>query len=436
MWDDLSENSFGDTDGRFQSPDGVAVLWKGAPVPQDGHTLDIGPRLVDLYRRHGVRFADRLCGSFALVLRDPAHDLAALIRDPAGTIPLYYATGPKGRLLFATQIRRLLPSLGPPALNPAKLLDFLAFFWSVNEETFFKGVQVVPQGAACVNGQIERYFNFGHCPAADDGTDPAQMTIAVLRDVLRRVPSEATACHLSGGVDSSLLTALAAEVFGPPLPAFVAAFSGYPEYNEAPYARAAADSVGATLVEVGVYPEDFSKFFSEVIRVIEEPKCHPPVFPRFVLEAEAAHRGVRTMISGRGADELFTGYDWHRPDQLADHRRRRTVVSPEERSRLLRVESLDALRYSPEEAYDVVFARCNGPTLLDRVLAMDWHTLMANWLILDFKISSYFNIQPYAPFVDRTMIDLALSIPAEKKAAGGEPKALLKRVSKSMYGTP
>jgi len=350
-----------------------------------------------------------------------------LARDRAGTVPLYYARGENGQLLFGTHIRDLLPRLGSVELEPAALLDYLTFLWSLEGKTFFSGVKLVPPGSVYNNGQIEQYFTFEHCqPEMRNERQWCESIVAVLTEAVSDVVQPRLGSHLSGGVDSSAMAVLVARVAGSPARAFVATFPDYPEYDEAPYAQMVADEIGAELIRVAARPEHLSETLSDVILAAEEPKCHPPVFPRYFLESAAARAGCRVMVSGRGADELFTGYDWHKEDCLANQLARRTVFGRRERAALVRPEFLGKTDYDPERAYARVLAACPGSAPLERVMALDFYTLMANWLVLDYKLSARFGIEPAAPFLDRRVIDLALSIPPEVKRRDNKPKALLK----------
>jgi asparagine synthase (glutamine-hydrolysing) len=424
MWGEIADtvNSNGET--HADPATGITVVWAGHVRIRE----EVGPCLLDKYQRHGSRLAEHIEGDFAVAICDVRNRRTLLARDPAGTVPLYYARGADGQLLFGTRIRDLLPRLGRIELEPAALLDYLTFLWSLDEKTFFRGIKLVPPGAVYDNGRIERYFTFEHePPQAGTVEEWRDAIVTALTEAVGDVVQPLLGCHLSGGVDSSAMAALIARAAGAPVPGFVATFPDYPGYDESPYAQMVADEIGAKLVRVSASPDTFAETLADVLMAAEEPKCHPPVFPRYLLESAAANAGCRVMVSGRGADELFTGYDWHKEAGLADHRSRRTVFGPRERAALVRPGFLEKAEYDPEQMYDGVFASCPGNTPLERVMALDSRTLMANWLVLDYKLSTWFDIEPAAPFLDRRVIDLALSIPGDVKRRDDEPKALLKQ---------
>ena len=416
---------------RYTDKDtGVTVQWAGRLRTPQG--MEPGPYLTGLYARHGAAFAEHIEGGFALALHDSKAPRTLLARDAAGTVPLYYAESTEGQLLFAVRIGDLLPRLKDTRLNAAALLDYLTFVWSLDGKTFFEGVQLLPAGAVLDNGRVKSYFTFEHHPENRSEETWCEEIIDTLKQVVLPFAQPGVGCHLSGGIDSSLMAVLLAELAGMPPQAYVAAFPDYARFDESPYGQLVADQIGAAFTRVIPQAEDFPEALTGLMRAAEEPKCHPPVFPRYLLEAAAHQAGHRIMVSGRGADELFTGYDSHKQASLNGHRARRTLFDPAQRARLLRASFIKAVGYEPETAYDAIFAACPGDTLLERALAFDFRTLMANWLTLDYKLSTHFGTEPVAPFLDRRVIDLALRIPVEVKCADDQPKALLKRAVRGL----
>jgi asparagine synthase (glutamine-hydrolysing) len=413
---------------------GTRVVWAGRlGVPGGTTSENVGAYLLGMYERYGSSFAGHIEGDFAVAVCNPRERTTVLARDPAGTVPLYYAHAPDGRLLFGTHIMDIVPELGRRELDPAALLDYLTFLWSLDEKTFFRGVRLVPPGAVYASGTIERYFTFEHVASEQQSTDEwCAVILATLEEAVRKTIQPHMGCHVSGGVDSSAIAVLASRMARNPIRGFVGSFPDYPDYDEAPYAQIVADQVGVELVRVSVRPEDFADMLADVLLAAEEPKGHPPILPRYLLESAAATSGCRVTLSGRGADELFTGYDWHRQAALPGHLARRTVFDPAGRARLLRPEFLSAADYDPEQAYERVLAACPGHSLLERLMALDFYTLMANWLVLDYKLSTRFGIQPAAPFLDRSVMELALRIPAELKRRDDQPKILLKEAVASL----
>lgn len=431
LWPEVGKTRHSVHDRYTDAESGIIVFMAGVIRADNQEISGPGPTLVNAYLRHGIDFPRHIQGEFAVAVHDPRTGKTLLARDPAGTVPLYYATDDDGRLFFSTHIRDLLPMLGKIMLDPRKLLDYLTFFWSVDEATFFKGVSLVPQGAVWCDGHVHRYVTFDHQPEERREDEWCTEIVRVLSESAHMHTTADLGCHLSGGVDSSVLTVLIAKHVGR-IPAFVSSFPDYESYDETPYAKIVADFAGIELVRVKPRPEDLIGSLIELMLSVEEPKCHPPVFARFILESVAAKHGIKVMVSGRGADELFTGYEWHRQAQLTDHLQRRMLFTNDDRRRLVHRDFLDSVDYSPEEAYNNVFGQISGKTMLERILALDFHTLLANWLVVDHKVSSHFGIRPVAPFLDSRMMELALRIPVDLKRWADEPKSLLKKAVSSI----
>jgi len=403
---------------------GVAVLCAGRI--RTGEDRAAGPLIVRQYERFGPACASRIEGSFAFAIYDSRSHRSVLARDTAGTVPLYYANTSDGTLVFGTRIEPMLGQLGRPELEPASLLDYLTFLWSLDGKTFFRGITLLPPGSVYVDGYTERYFSFQHTPEQREPVEWQNAIVDTLTEVVREIAKPGIGCHLSGGIDSSVMAALVTRLSGQPPPSFVASFPGYADYDESPYAQLVADNIGSELVRVAVRPESFPDTLTSIIGTLEEPKCHPPVFPRYLVGKSAHNAGCALVVSGRGADELFTGYDSHMADSLQSHRARRTLFDRAQRAHLLRAEFMETTDYDPDRAYDEIFEQTQGNSILERVLAFDFNTFMANWLAIDYKVSRRFDIVPVAPFLDRRVIELALRIPVELKCPDDRPKQLLK----------
>lgn len=426
MFGEISDKLSCPNDFFSHEETGVSIAWTGhigetrklaAPPPQ---------QIFELYERHGADFVRHLPGSFAVALHDPRKSQWFLARDRAGTIPLYYTRTSSGSLFFSTTIRPLLFHVDSVELHGPALVDFLTHLWALDGKTFFKGIKLLAQGAVLTAQGERRYFSLEHKTESRSEEEWRQAILETFDACIRDAATPAAACHLSGGIDSSLVAEALSRLTGQPAAAYCVSFPDYPAYDETPFARIAATRVGANLHEVPVRPADFPKTLPTLLRVIEEPKCHPPVFTRFILEAATRAGGHDTVLTGRGADELFTGYDAHRKENLRDHRQRRTIFDATQRTALIQPDFASTFEYDVRGAYDQVFDSCPGQQPLEQIMAFDFQTLMANWMVLDYKISAHHEAQCIAPFLDQRMIDLALSIPLAVKCPGDSPKALLR----------
>jgi asparagine synthase (glutamine-hydrolysing) len=268
------------------------LAWHGVTVPERSDTAILGA-LLDQY---GIGAVDRLNGMYALAWDDG--ERVWLARDPVGTKPLYY----RGRA-FASEIAPLLADGARPCTGA--IARWLSFHCAYGEETFFEGVRRVPMGGIVTlpDGRIHRSGSPSLAPAPPNPSLDAEMLRKVLRRAVRdATPQEPFGVSLSGGLDSTLVAALATG-------ARVAFHGRVAEEgcDESLYARAAADALGLPLREIPVTAEACRDALPLVVRAMEEPAAGPGVLGQWLV-AKAAAREVRILLSGCGGDELFGGY--------------------------------------------------------------------------------------------------------------------------------
>lgn len=272
--------------------------------------------LAALYRQHGTGCVHRLNGQFAFALWDRLRRRLLLARDRVGIMPLHYSLQ-RGRLLFASEIKALLPLFDQaPELDPVAL-DQLFTFWTARPpRTLFRGVQQLLPGELLVveGGRLrrQRYWDWEfpvepdqYAAAAPDRL--ADELRALLADAVRlRLPP--SAAYLSGGLDSSALVALMRQLGeGPPH-----TFSlGFPEagLDESRYQRRMAAAVGSVHRQRQCRPAEIAARLPEAVRHAETPFLRMAPVPMSLLSAEARQAGFAAVLTGEGADEVLGGYD-------------------------------------------------------------------------------------------------------------------------------
>ncbi len=265
------------------------------------------------YAAYGTECLHRLRGMFAFALWDPAAARLFCARDRFGIKPLYYALV-DGRLLFASEIKALLPLLPAIETDTAALAEYLTFQYTLGERTLFKGVKQLLPGQALVaeNGGVRvwRYWDVHY-----DVDHALRADACVSR--LRQLVDESVALHLrsdvpvgaylSGGVDSSLVGVLAAEHESGARLGFHGKFTDHPGYDESRYARIAAAASRTTLHDLTITADDFRNNADRVLYHLDQPVAGPGAFPQFMVSALAA-RHVKVVLCGQGGDEIFGGY--------------------------------------------------------------------------------------------------------------------------------
>ncbi|MCI0340389.1 MAG: asparagine synthase (glutamine-hydrolyzing) [Planctomycetales bacterium] len=310
--------------------------------------------LVHLYEEHGISFLDRLNGMFAFALWDGSRGVLHLVRDRLGVKPLVYSEGPEA-ILFGSEIKAVLAGLpARPALDPAGIEAYLAALYVPAPATAFRGIRKLPPGhRAEVTASGIRLERWWRLPEPDPDPRPTldewgEEVWALLSDAtrLRLVSDVPLGVLLSGGLDSSLVTAALREHRPGAIHTHSIGFPGAGPYDESSYARAAARHFGTEHHECPLTkpPDDAPGL---VARAFDEPFADSSALATGPLCAHA-RRDVTVSLSGDGADEVFGGYTWLRDDERL---RRRTRFVPRAAARaaraLLRPRGPDPTRRDP-----------------------------------------------------------------------------------------
>jgi asparagine synthase (glutamine-hydrolysing) len=280
--------------------------------------------IVHAYEEWRTEAFRRLNGQWALGLWDSDRAELVLARDPFGVRPLYLAEH-GGRLTFASEVKALFagdPSL-PRRLSPTGLDQVFTFWTTVAPQTVFEGIEEVEPGTVRVYGaggvRRDRSWDAGY-PEEKHGEFRGSLTDAV-REV-RRALEHATSLrmlradvpvgsYLSGGLDSSFIAALGLRAKGAKFSTFSLRFEDA-EYDETPHQRAMAAHLGSDHHEVLVSRSDIATVFPEVIRHTERPVLRTAPAPLFLLSRLVRDSGIKVVLTGEGADEMFAGYDLFR----------------------------------------------------------------------------------------------------------------------------
>jgi len=272
-----------------------------------------------LYGRKGLAFVDDLRGMFAISIYDAERGRLVLSRDPFGIKPLYYAETQRG-FAFASEPQALIGAgLVKPVVRDTARDAFLQLQFSTGRKTIYKGIKRVLPGETLV---IERGLIVEHHmkyalegrKSRSIGEDQAMKELEeALKDSVK-VHQRADVPYglfLSGGIDSSALLSLMAELNDNPIKAFTAGFSGTDVHDEREHARMLAKKVGADHTEVDFNEQDFLNLLPQIAEAIDDPVADYAVLPTFKLAREAK-KDVKVVLSGEGADELLGGYGRYR----------------------------------------------------------------------------------------------------------------------------
>lgn len=301
-------------------------LWAELGVePVNGVDVAVVPELV---ARYGVDGLARIDGQFATVVLDQAQDVLYLARDRFGICPLYFAVV-EGRVHFCSELKPLVRVLdGPWRLDLAAVDQYLALGNIVAPRTVVSGVRAVEPACAvrfAADGQrTARFWRFGDGFAdIADGTDTvstADLRTGVRSAVAARLDADVEiGAYLSGGFDSSALLMEAAGL-SDRVRSFSVVFDD-PALNEADYQREVVAAAGSKHEDVVCRGTDIAARFEDMVRHCCVPQRETYNVAALMLSEKVRAAGIKGVISGEGADELFFGYDSYAFDS-APHLRR------------------------------------------------------------------------------------------------------------------
>lgn len=428
--------------------------------------------ILHAFMQWGVACMHRFIGMFAFAITDTQSGEVTLVRDRYGIKPLYYARH-RDTILFASEMKALLAVMDERRVDHQSLAEWMLYrnVDSLTPQTLIEGIYSVLPGHAVTMGprgiesapwyspldfvSEERYRRF-------EAAKPEEVVSGVdklLNDAvrLRLISDVPVGTLLSGGLDSSLVTAMAAR-YTDKLTAFHVSVAGFPNLDERRYAEQLTNRLKLPLVPFSLTGENFRKALPYCVYLSDLPLSHPNTIAYHLISKVAREHGVIVLLSGEGADELFGGYSWNyrrrrrllrlqkwldlMPQRLHDFaqllvysnaglpvsvRRFREVLAPT-------VDFLD--RYARhdwlercEEAYGFV-ASAEDRVVLGSMLAdlSDYLTPLLRRLD---RASMGASVECRVPFLDHRLVHEAINMPLSYKVGGRADKWVLKQVAMS-----
>jgi len=270
--------------------------------------------IVHLYEEMGERCLDKLNGMFALALWDRRNRRLFLARDRIGVKPLYYAFR-DGKLIFASEIKSILEAGMAAEPDRRAIVDYMTLGYVLDDKTFFEGIKQLPAGhlALLENGKllVKEYWDVHFKTVERSEKETIEELRRLIQDAVRiRLRSDVPlGCHLSGGIDSSLVTCVASQLLGGKVKTFTGAFNEGPEFDETWYARKVSEQVGTEYYEVRPDGADFIKVLDRLIWYMDYPEMGPGIYPQYYV-CRLAREHVKVILGGQGGDEVFAGYPW------------------------------------------------------------------------------------------------------------------------------
>lgn len=433
------------------------------------------------YREYGRDCIRMLRGMFAIALLDVEQQTLLLARDRAGEKPFFYSLH-QGRLRFASELKALFADPDVPRVMDERALDaYLAFGYVPGEQCIIAGVKKLAPGTMATfslkTGTLDtsRYWELPAPPASENVDEEelvnrldALFEASVREQLVADVP---VGVLLSGGIDSSLVVAMAARVSSRPVRTFTIAFPGHGVFDEGPYAKIVADHFGTEHHELVAEPASLD-LLPELVHQYDEPLADSSMLPTFLVS-----RLIRPLctvaLGGDGGDELFGGYHLYqimlaqqavrrripgllrRPLSAAAHRlpvgfRGRTYAQSialdplaavaqtglyfDERTRarispMVRGKNINA----PAESLRMALASGVDDTL-QQLTRADFSSYMCDDILVKVdRASMLASLEVRAPFLDQRIIEFAFgSVPVHMRASVRERKILPRRLAKRL----
>ena len=440
------------------------------------------------FEEWGPECLRRLNGMFAFAIWSERDRSLFLARDRIGEKPLYYFRDPE-RLVFASEIKAIIEDHRVPRrLSPAGLSNYLTFGHAVAPLTMFEGIfKLLPGHYLRVrDGNVTqtRYWDIGSeppdPPAPRSEAEQAERILALLDDSVKRrmVADVPVGAFLSGGVDSSAVTALMARHASGPVKTFSVGFTVGGAYNELADARRVAAFLGTEHHELRVEHVDLVETLRTLVYHYDEPFGDEAGFPVYLL-SQFARQHVKVVLGGDGADELFGGYRRYAADQFAGayqllpdvvtdkwipalvdrlprlRRLKRTVrtlpiadparryaswlevFTQEAQAELLLPELRSRMEaHDPLAVYPQHYRALNGFAAndhLNRLMYVDTKTWLADAYMekLD-KATMACSLEARLPLLDHRLVELAFALPGRSKIRGWSTKRVFKRAVRSL----
>jgi asparagine synthase (glutamine-hydrolysing) len=432
--------------------------------------------VINLYIEFGLDFVNKLNGMFAIAIHDNRKKSFYLIRDRMGKKPLWISQQNDGTLFFASEIRALMLARPDRTLRTEMITEVMKYGYINAPNSAFNEIHQVPPASIVSwnDGKVSttRYWapdfdtkiNISYKEALETTKDLIEVAVS------RRLISERPlGSFLSGGIDSTVVTAYMAKLMGEKVQTYSIGFRNE-EFNEANYARKVANYLGTNHHEEILSP-DPTLVVEKIVSILDQPFADSSIIPTYLL-AQFARKNLVVALGGDGGDEVFGGYDRYLAapilqrfdsllplvpnglrfvkkytkdggrkanrivSQLSHHTslgaRYSSILSLSQKSELLNVLNPELYSDTPELLYIDEFTRGELASF-DRMIRSDFSSYLPGDLLTKADIATMANsLELRSPMLDVSVVEWGLSLPYKYKINGFETKHILKDVARSL----
>lgn len=411
--------------------------------------------LIRMYQKFGTEFLNELEGMFAFCIYDQKKELFFCARDRFGKKPFYYFQE-EDMFYFASEIKAVLKMLNKlPAFNEVALWQYLAFQSPQGDNTFYQGVKKLPASSYLLfqDGvlKVRSYYSLADIQISHTNEKEiiADVDQLLHEAVDKRLVSDVeVATLLSGGLDSSFITALYVKKSKHKIHTFSIGYDEHTHYCELDFAKNASEYLGTTHHEYRIGRNDYLDTIDKILEHLDEPMADSATIPTYLLSEKIHAEGFKVCLSGEGSDESFLGYDKY----FSMLKYYDTQPKAEEAFNLTREWEYNHRRLNGEQVYQSsgeTFSQGQLQQLSSKKIPSPLHPYASSyppvqWLsYIDFSIwipeilmtkvdrmSMAHSLELRAPFLDHHLVEYLLGVKSSIKI-GHTNKEILKKIARN-----
>ena len=446
--------------------------------------------VLEMYRDLGEQCLQQFTGMFAFAIYEKSSGCTFLARDHFGIKPLFY-TKQGGKFAFASELKTLVATgVTDRQINTKSLVSALNYMWISGNETMFTDCCKLPPAhfmRVTASGDIvlNKYWELtGSVQITDEKNVCSKLTDVLLASIKRHMVADVpVSSFLSGGLDSSLISVLASEYNNSLSTYTIGTNAEDKKIEQMPedekYARQLAKQHGFDHNEI-VINQDIVKILPRIVRTLDEPIGDPAAINTYLICKAAREKGVKVLLSGMGADEIYFGYRRQKATLLAmryqliprfirsfidstvsglpvrvfgrgirlirwgrrflefanlpvdeAYMRSYSYYSKEELTELLGCEYREVIEELHKEHRNIFYSQYeNDP--INQICNTDIHMFMLGLnLTYSDRASMAASVEVRVPFIDKEVISHAMQIPGRFKYSRGVSKSILKKVAEA-----
>jgi asparagine synthase (glutamine-hydrolysing) len=433
--------------------------------------------IIALYKKYGLNFVKFLDGMFAIALYDQKHKKLVLARDRIGKKPLLYSNISKDTLIFASEAKALYKLLPNKTLNQRAISDVMTLGYVPGPKTAVEEIKNIPPGCIGVfqesKLEISKYWSLNFETNHEIKYEEAKnVTNKLIIDAIekRLISERPIGSYLSGGIDSTVVTSIMAQLSTNYVESFSIGFSNK-NYDETQFSRMIANEIGVSHNEKIIQP-DPALILEKLSFTLDLPFADSSIIPTYLL-SEFASQKVVVVLGGDGGDEVFGGYERYRfapilqklsplmkffsplrsilmKSNLTDNRRLKrlldemtpstsladkylSIMSLTKSSQISKIINQEYINNEDLEEFKENFYNIKVENDLSLMINSDFNYYLAGDLLVKADMASMAHgIELRSPLLDYKLIEWVNQLPPSYKIKGGKTKFILKDIASDL----